>query len=351
MPFETPHDAEIWLIGGYGDVGTKLARRVLDTSGHRIVLAGRNAAKAETAAASLGRRARGTALDASAGLPSDARIVVNFVEALPPSAAATVVKRGGLYIDASADPEYLTRLEAALPSGPGLAVLNAGLTPGLTNVLARDLKEAHPQTRRIDVVLEMGMGRHHGHAAVVWTLAGLGGTYRARRDGVWRTVAPGRERRQVRFAPGERPVPAIGFAFSDQVAIARALDLDEARTFLAVAPASTTRLLGLLAGRRAGAFVARRADAIARLMAALPPLGPVCTRLLVEAFDGSGTKLGAHAMRSGDQSDITAAMLALAVSAGVTTTAHGVRNFDDIVMLDASKTALEAALPGTAWPA
>ncbi|WP_404404853.1 NAD(P)-binding domain-containing protein [Pelagibacterium halotolerans] len=342
-------NSEIWIIGGYGDVGQKLARLLLATGSYRVVLAGRNAEKARTAAEQLGANARGAHVDAAEGLPGDAQVVVNFVETLPPAAAAAVVERGGVFIDASADPDYLERLKAAVPNGPGLAILNAGLTPGLTNVLARSLKTAHPDTRRIDVVLEMGMGRHHGLAATEWTLRGFAAPYRAKRNGVWRDIAPGSERRSACLDPTQKLVPAIGFAFSDQIAMAHTLDLDEARTFLALAPASMTRLLGTLAGTGPGRFIARRATPIAKLFAALPVMGPIRTRLLVEAFDARGQKRGSYVMRSGDQSDLTAAMLQVAVSAGLASEVTGAVDLDEVADLDACVSALEETMPETVW--
>ncbi|MFV2034973.1 MAG: hypothetical protein ACC631_07665 [Halocynthiibacter sp.] len=92
---------EIGLIGGYGDVGLKTARHLLNLTDARIVLAGRDPLKAELAARDLGDRVRSGAIDitseiASARL-SNAAIIINLVEACPPEFPSQYTAAGGIF--------------------------------------------------------------------------------------------------------------------------------------------------------------------------------------------------------------------------------------------------------------
>jgi len=345
-------NSEVWLIGGYGDVGRTTAAALLKAGGFDVVLAGRDAQKARDGAQALGAPVRGETCDAAQGLPeaalSSAAAVINFVEAQPPVIAKQVVAAGGVYIDTSADPDHLAAVAATLPAGPGLAVINAGLAPGLTNILARATKQQHPEVRRIDSILEMGMGRHHGHAATAGTLRALGQPYRSKREGAWQTIVPGREKRKVRFGSGSA-VPAIGFKFSDQIAMAERLDLDTARSFLALDPKSMTVLTGLLAGGATGKWIARRSDGLTRFLAKLPPSGGTATRLAVEGYDAAGKLVARRVIETVDQADVTAAMLALTVQAGLQSDTSGLVHLDELVTLEDAKAALGQQLRTIDW--
>jgi short subunit dehydrogenase-like uncharacterized protein len=64
------NEPTILILGGYGDTGKLLARFLLQESRASVILAGRNQAKADSAAVELncafdGNRARGMALCAS----------------------------------------------------------------------------------------------------------------------------------------------------------------------------------------------------------------------------------------------------------------------------------------------
>lgn len=340
---------EIWLIGGYGDVGLKTARMLLDMVDNPLVLAGRNGEAANRAAEDLGPRVRGETLDVSAATELPAGQVLNFVEASPPALAAGVVARGGLFVDASAEPDYLQKLRTAIGEGPGLAVLNAGLTPGLTNILAREIVTGAPHTRAIDVVLEMGLGRHHGYSATAGSFRGLAADYRGKRAGEWVTVRPGDERREVRYGPDADPVPAFGFGFSDQQAIAETLDLDTARTFLAFDPAYMTRLSAWIAGGAVGRWAARHAERLTDWMSRMPPAGGVGTRLLVEGLDREGRPTRSIGFKGADQAEITAIMLSLAMVEGLRGKITGPRNMDAVVPYETARAALNRRLPATRW--
>lgn len=305
----------ICLLGGYGAVGLRLARLLHVRCEARIVLAGRDGERAGNAAREIGPRCEGMALDVRAvdaiERLRDMSVCVNLTEASPPALAATLMAGGTHFVDSSASPDYVAALRDAIgkvTTPQATAVLETGLAPGLTNLIAARLCRDHPHTRRIDVLIAMGMGVHHGFAATEWTLRSLGQTYPVRMGGQWHEVRTGTLNRTFDTETGR--IDAIGFAFSDQQSIARDHALDGARTYLAVDPGWMTRVLRWLSRPAPSALVRRHAATLSRWMLRMPTMGGTGTRLLVEAFDSDGNSLAEVHLRGGPQADLTAAVLA-----------------------------------------
>jgi hypothetical protein len=344
---------EIWLLGGYGDVGLKTARRLRDLQDRPIVLAGRNAKKAEDAAKQLGGGVRGAAFnvtDPSAHRTiSDAAAVVNLVESTPHTLAAAVVEAGGVFLDTSASPAYLKRLEAHLSghSASGLAVLSVGLSPGLTNIMAAKLKTEHPEIEAIDLCLEMGLGRHHGLAATSWFLENAGGRYPCISGGSILEARPGQLRRRFNLGGEPRGILALGYGFSDQLTIGERLELRASRSFVALDPPWMTRILSLLLRLGLGGAISRNADMLAGMMLKGPAFGKVRTRAVAEALDRSGTVRGRIELTSCDQAEITALMAAATALSALDSSRHGIVHSDSIMAFDDAAGLLAAHLPET----
>lgn len=346
---------ELWILGGYGDVGLRVARYLqllLDKPG--IVLVGRSREKLRSATHIIsGARSR-TANVAAAGVldgaPKDA-IIINCVESFPAELAAKHVSHGGTFIDMSADPDYVDKLRNAFAREAhptGVAIIEAGLAPGLTGILANHVADQDARTEQIDVVLELGTGRHHGRGATAWTIAGIAGDYRVKTDGDWTTVLPGQLRRKIRFTDRSRDVLAIGFGFSDQQSIARELHLNSCRTFLALDPPWMTRALAFLAGSCfARRVLPARAGKIARALELFPSFGGTGTRLLVEGADISGQRTAAVEMRSGDQADLTALVIAATARAVLTADVEGLTPLGRILDAKTAADLIAEWIPGS----
>lgn len=91
-----------------------------------------------------------------------------------PSTAAAITRTGVVQVETSAEPGYRDYVRDAEEStGTGRAVVNVGVDPGLTEIIAADLVAANPTTHSVSVALETGMGQRHGRAAIESTLRNL----------------------------------------------------------------------------------------------------------------------------------------------------------------------------------
>ncbi|MCW1932108.1 saccharopine dehydrogenase NADP-binding domain-containing protein [Pararhodobacter zhoushanensis] len=239
----------ITIVGGYGHVGSKIARR-LSGAGLPVRIAGRDVVRAKALADQLGTDAARLDLDDAtswdAALQGSGPVVVCLDTATTQFASA-VLTRGLGYVDISATDAVLQRhesLDALARSHGALAVLSVGLAPGLTNLMALEALRGLDRIESLTIGVLLGLGDSHGAAAIDWTLDSL------------RPLPPDAVQR-LDFASG--PVPTIPFDFADQHVLTRA-----------GIPAVTTRL-GLGSPLVTGASL--------RLLSALAPR-PMMRKLL-----------------------------------------------------------------------
>ncbi|MFC9895393.1 NAD-dependent epimerase/dehydratase family protein [Nocardia sp. NPDC127579] len=204
----------VLVLGGYGAVGRPLVER-LRAAGDSVVAAGRDPVRAD-------RVVDLRDLDSYRGALEQVDVVVNASGAEDPRLAALAGAAGAAFIDVTASTEYIARLCNTEQSGP--VVVDAGLAPGLTSLLAVAVAGAGP----IDLAVLLGAGEQHGAAAVAWTYGLLGHRFRAD-DGMVRNYSgpavfelPGYGRRRMYRAD-----------FSDQHTLTRELGVP-VRTYFAV---------------------------------------------------------------------------------------------------------------------
>jgi Saccharopine dehydrogenase and related proteins len=321
----------ILVIGGYGHVGQKIARRLV--AANRVVtLAGRDGAKAAAVATRL--ECEGAILDLDhpeswAAPLSAAEVVICCLDTQTPDLAWAVLARGARYIDISATDAVLHRIEALdglARKNNTLAVLSVGLAPGLTNLLVREARVRCPGATRFRIGVLLGLGDSHGPAAIDWTLRGL--VPLARGD-----IQP------MRFGHDRRALPSIPFDFSDQHSLMRR-EFPNVETRLALAsPLISPRSLQLL-GWMAGRSGLRKA--LARLMPFLR-IGSNRAALVVEAYTENDVVPACRLTLEGrKEAEITAQVTAEIAMRVADIPERGVRHIDELIRLKELQSALSA---------
>lgn len=238
-PTELPESGKILIVGGYGQVGRSIAERLAPIFPGRIMIAGRNRSKAKTAAAEIGHGAQGRAVDIFAADAGDALSDVALALVCLDQTGAHFVEqclsRGIHYVDISADHAFLSRVEAldelARTNG-ATAMLSVGTAPGLTNLLAARAREKMDHLDRVDILLEFGLGDHHGQAAVEWMFDNLDVTYDVRENGSIRRARSFGESIALLLPGQNRRRAAYRFNFSDQHVIGRTLGIPSVSTWV-----------------------------------------------------------------------------------------------------------------------
>jgi hypothetical protein len=256
----------VLVIGGYGAVGATVSRALAEWFPGRVLIGGRDPARAGLLAGSLAGTATAVRVDV-ADAPTFERTldehgvgaVVLCVEPPDASLALACLARGVHVVDVGASDHLLAPVErfaGEAATRGATAVLSVGVAPGLTNLLARRAHDELGGADRLDLTVLLGAGERHGADAVRWTVVQLA-------DPGWRRSASRPRRVDL---PGFGARTAHPFPFSDQHTLRRTLGVPDVTTRLCLDSAPlTAALFGL---RRAGVFGAARAAVVRRAVTA-----------------------------------------------------------------------------------
>ncbi|MEU7227149.1 saccharopine dehydrogenase NADP-binding domain-containing protein [Streptomyces chrestomyceticus] len=225
----------VGILGAYGAVGSVAARRLAAEGRCRLRLGGRALEPARRLAAELGpsAEAQAQAVDAQDGqslaaFAGECRVVLNCAGPaylLLDRVRQAAFAAGADYVDVMDDGT------ASAPGGPRIAVLSAGLVPGLSGLLPGLLAATMARPLRFTGGYA-GLGALTHTGAVDYLLSldrGFGVPM-----GLWRgRTVPGALRTDdgVRVPGLPRPVTAVPFLTAEVVERAEALGLEEARWY------------------------------------------------------------------------------------------------------------------------
>ena len=151
--------SRVLVIGAQGVLGG-IAAQAFESAGWAVVRSGRrpdpsagfrhvNLDEPETVAAAIG----------------EADLVVNTVPEPGLTAERMVLDRGGMLINVSAMPAEAGRcLRREAATARGTVVMNAGIAPGLTNLIAAGLLAAHPEADEVELVFTVSTRSTSGRA-------------------------------------------------------------------------------------------------------------------------------------------------------------------------------------------
>ena len=167
-------------------------------------------------------------------------VVVNTVPHPGLAAETAVLTHGGLLLNISALP--VSAAAALPPGGTGTVVMNAGLAPGVTNLVAADLIARHPDADGIELALTLSAAGTSGPAGGEFVRRHL----TSRRRHTTATIpfpAPIGERRCVEIAEDERGW--LGAAAGDRP-VRTYLCISERLPHTGILAANRTGILSLL---------------------------------------------------------------------------------------------------------
>lgn len=237
----------ILILGGYGNVGSMIARLLVQRTSDYLIIAGRRYAQAQKTADELGERAIARKIDVSVGIDYDAALwnvdlaVVCFD--LPDDHfLRACLERGIDYVDISAEPAVLSRVEALdnlAREHEATALISVGLMPGISNLMAKRGVEQFGEAQRVDNVALLGLGEAFGSASADWTIRHLGDRYAENRI-------------RIDMGEGFGMRTAYRFAFADEDTIPKTLSVNKVASWVCYDRTISTHLIGLLRFLRLG---------------------------------------------------------------------------------------------------
>jgi hypothetical protein len=153
------HTDQVLIIGARGVLGA-LAARAFRASGWKVRCAARQPQEDEILA-DLDRPATVVAAR------REGELVVNAVPHPGLPAERAVLERGGVLINIAALPAAAGRSLRAVAAGArGTVLMNAGLAPGITNLVAAELLRTRPDAEELEIVFTLSTATPRGPAGV-----------------------------------------------------------------------------------------------------------------------------------------------------------------------------------------
>lgn len=240
----------IVVAGGYGAVGSIVCRELGYRFPGKVYAAGRSLERAEQLSRETEGRVLPMQLDISRPvdlkLLEGVKLVVMCLDQKDVSFVRACLLSGAHYIDVSANISFQAQVEALQKEaerGGATAVMNVGLAPGVTNLLALEACRRLDRTEAIEITILLGLGDRHGKAALEWTVDNLGTRFEIIRKGRAETVDSFTDARLADFRGAIGRRSAYRFPFSDQRSLPSTLGVPDVSTRLCLDPAFITAFL------------------------------------------------------------------------------------------------------------
>jgi saccharopine dehydrogenase-like NADP-dependent oxidoreductase len=202
---------KVVVLGGYGNFGARISRALTGDPGIELVVAGRDAERAQSLAASLG--GAGTAIDAAhPGLAEalqrlGAGLVIHTAgpfQGQDYSVARACAAAGAHYIDLADGRRYVCDFAAALgdefAKAGRTAITGASTVPALSSAVIDAARQRWGEIAAIDVCIAPAQRAPRGEATLAGVLSYCGGPIRVWRDSRWQVLHGWADPAPVRFA-------------------------------------------------------------------------------------------------------------------------------------------------------
>jgi saccharopine dehydrogenase-like NADP-dependent oxidoreductase len=267
---------DILIVGGYGVVGSRIARELTPEYAGRLIIAGRSAERAQGTAALIGHGTRGRVIDVEDPASIEAAlegvaVAVNCIDQPRRLLLSAVLERGSRYTDITPHLVQLGRgtafekIDARARASGACVVLGTGIVPGISNVMVRALADALGGADEIETSLLLDARDISGPASLEYFLQEVAMTFDVHIDGSDLRKRAFSEPRLIQYPPPVGARQSYLFPFSDQVLYPRSMGARTVITRLALDPPWLAGALGLLS--RSGVARLLAAKSIRRLFA------------------------------------------------------------------------------------
>lgn len=201
--------SSIILVGGYGVVGRRVAARLVDGFPGQVMIAGRDKQRAAAFCRELGGGSRPRRIDVDDPTTLDTglagvRTVVTCVAQTERHLLRAAIDRGLDYTDVAADRELwqdALELRARAQQTGARVLLGAGLTPGISNVMAKWLSDTLGHLDGIEAAILLGLGDDYGPDSLRYVVGAAARRYAQYEGGQPRQRAAFTEGQRILFPP------------------------------------------------------------------------------------------------------------------------------------------------------
>ncbi len=238
-------DGDILIVGGYGEVGVRLAAKLEASALGRVLVGGRHPDRARGPARHIDVDDLSSIERALEGVGT----VVACVRQREPHLLRAAIRRGIAYTSIAPPwmpwPELAPLREEAAHTGARI-VLAAGIEPGISSVLARAAADRLGRVDAIETALLLGLGDVYGADSMAFIFEEIAQPYSIRVEGRPQDVNAFERPRRIHFpAPVGRQV-AYTMPFRDQLYYPQTLGAKTAVARIALDPPWLGRVVAAL---------------------------------------------------------------------------------------------------------
>ncbi len=213
----------ILVLGGYGMVGRRIAAQLASVFPAQVVIAGRDMQRAAALASEVGLGTRARRVDADDATSfgaalDDVGTVVMCVAQRDMQLLRASVERGLAYTDIAPKLAFwqgAEQMNADAQRTGACVVLGAGLSPGISNMMAARLAATVGPLDRIETSILLSLGDEYGPDSLKHVLASVTQPFSVFENGRARSALPFSEGARVRFPQPLGPRTAYLFPWSD----------------------------------------------------------------------------------------------------------------------------------------
>lgn len=250
---------DILVVGGYGVVGRRIAAQLAPHFPDRVVIAGRDEQRAQALCTQLGYGTRARRIDiddpASVGLALDGvGTVMTCVAQRELHLLRTSIARGVAYTDIAPRLAFWRGAEEMASEARrtgARVVLGAGMSPGISNMMAARLAKLVDHVDRIETAILLSLGDEYGPDSLHHVLDAVTQPFSVLMNGSRQKAVPFSDGQRVVFPEPLGARTAYLFPWSDVVCYPKTLGAQTALGRFAIEPAWIGTLAALLV--RAGA--------------------------------------------------------------------------------------------------
>jgi saccharopine dehydrogenase (NAD+, L-lysine forming) len=220
----------ILVIGGYGHVGRNVCLELAKDFPGKVIAAGRDLQKAEDFAATTSGAVRARRVDisrdADESLFDDVKLVVVCVPQRRSAFVESCLRTGTHYVDITEIYSFLSRVEPLddlAESRGATALLSVGLSPGLTNLLAKHCVAQLDSAERAEIYVLVGDGNEHGDTLNELMLDHMGEEIVVPENGSTKRYRPFTDGKETMFPDGIGRHRAYRFEFPEPHVLPRTL--------------------------------------------------------------------------------------------------------------------------------
>jgi len=245
---------DILIAGGYGVVGRRIAALLAPSFVGRVVIAARDETKASALARQLGQGTRGRRLDLADAASIDAALagvgtIMVCVSDHELHLLRAAISRGLAYTDIAPRLAFwkgAEEMNAEARRTGARVLLGAGLSPGISNMMARQLKDAIGAAERIETAILLSLRDEFGPDSLRHVLESVSQPFSVLEDGRSTSTLPFSRGVRVVFPEPVGSKTAYRFPWSDVVYYPKTLGVRTAVGRFALEPSWAGRLASVL---------------------------------------------------------------------------------------------------------